>query len=511
MSNDSHKEMIIMSLFFNLCFKFKHMKSNRLSLLLLAILLTVTSSSIFAKKASNKKVSKTVLLAQTPPLGYNSFDSYGLNIYEEIALKEIDAFIEKFVPHGYEYFVIDNGWFSTFESTMHNGLLCPIGSSGYKSVNIDEYGIVTPSKEFFPNGLKPMVDKLHAKGLKFGVHLMRGIPKLAVEKNLPIKGSKYTAKDIYFTYDDCTWCTYMHGVDMTKPGAQEFYNSVINQFAEWGVDFVKVDNVTQFPAEVEGYVKAIAQCGRPMVLSLSAGGTSNVDYLETYKKTNMVRTTPDIWDNQEAIDRSFESMRKWQGLEQPGFWPDLDMIPFGELCILKKPELNKRQQTKSEEEFMGKMHHWCKFTNAQKETFITQRAISASPIMIGGSMISMDDHSTKLLTDAEMLACVKNGVNAKLFHVENNVELWSAPLANKERWGFQEYMYKNGWVAFFNRSNIEQTVDAKGRFVNYLQEGTYNLKDIWGNQSVNNYKKGDKLSFKIEPNGVVFLRYSLVN
>jgi len=486
------------------------MKKNHLSLLIFATICCFSTIPVFAKKESKNNNHKTILLAQTPPLGYNSFDSYGLNIYEEIALKEIDAFIEKFAPYGYEYFVIDNVWFATFESTMQDGLLCPIGGSGYKDVSINEYGIVIPSKQFFPNGLKPLVDKLHAKGLKFGVHLMRGIPKLAVEKNLPIKGTKYTAKDIYTDSDNCTWCTYMHGVDMTKPGAQEFYNSVINQFAEWGIDFVKVDNVTQFPAEVEGYVKAIAQCGRPMILSLSAGGTSNVDYLETYKKTNMVRTTPDIWDEQIAIDRSFESMRKWQGLEQPGFWPDLDMIPFGELCILKKIELNKRPQTKSEEAFMGKMHHWCFFTNAQKETFLTQRAISASPIMIGGSMISMDDHSTKLLTEAEMLACVKNGVHGKLFHVENNVELWSAPVANKERWGYQEYSYKNGWAAIFNRSDKAQTVDLTGRFLSFMQNGTYNLKDIWGNQSVTNYKKGDKLSFKMEANGVVFLKYSSI-
>jgi hypothetical protein len=303
----------------------------------------------------------------------------------------------------------------------------------------------------------------------------------------------------------------MHGVDMTKPGSQEYYNSIFNQFAEWGIDFVKVDHVTHFAAEIEGYVKAIAQCGRPIVLSLSAGGTSNIKYLETYKKTNMVRTTPDIWDDQAAIDRSFESMRRWQGLEEPGFWPDLDMIPFGELCILRRPELKKKgDNIKLSEEEVGKTYHWCRFTEPQKETFITQRAISASPIMIGGSLISMDKHSMRLLTHPEMLACVKNGVNAKLFYVENNVELWSAPIANTDRWGHQEYMYKEGWVAFFNRSDKEQTLEVKGRFLSFIQDGSYNLNDIWGNQTISNYKKGGKLNFKITANGVVFLKYSQV-
>jgi len=478
------------------------MKLLSAGVLLLALLISC--------KSTQNTQNTVTPLAQTPPLGWNSFDSYGINIYEEVAMKEIDAFIEKFAPHGYEYFVIDNGWFASPQSVMHEGYLMPTADKPSPSdCSVDAYGIPVPAKQYFPNGLKPMIEKLHAKGLKFGVHLMRGIPRVAVEQNLPIKGTNYRAKDIYTTFDDCTWCKFMHGVDMTKPGSQEYYNSVFNQFAEWGIDFVKVDHVTHFAAEIEGYVKAIEQCGRPIVLSLSAGGTSNIDYLETYKKTNMVRTTPDIWDEQIAIERSFESMRKWQGLEQPGFWPDLDMIPFGELCILRRPEVEKNNGNKSAEEVMGKMHHWCKFTEPQKETFITQRAIAASPIMIGGSMISMDDHSYKLLTHPEMLACVKNGVHGKLFHAENNIEVWGAPIANKARWGYQEYMYKEGWVAFFNRSDKTQTVELKGRFLGFMPDGTYNLKDVWGKQSAENYKKGSKLGLTIEPNGVVFMKYSV--
>ena len=484
---------------------------NQIKLMLLTLLvLAVSCPELIAQNKKDKeKTAKNVLLAKTPPLGYNSFDSYGINIYEELAMKEIDAFIEKFAKFGYEYFVIDNGWFAYPESKKVDGLLVPVADKTVPTdVSCDEYGIPKPAKEYFPNGLKPMIDKLHAKGLKFGVHLMRGIPRVAVERNLPIKGTNFKAKDIYTTFDDCTWCTFMHGVDMTKPGSQEYYNSVFKKFAEWGIDFVKVDHVTHFPAEIEGYVKAIEQCGRPIMLSLSAGGTSNLDYLTTYKKTNLVRTTPDIWDEQIAIERSFASMRKWQGLEQPGFWPDLDMIPFGELCLLRLPEVQKANPNKSAEEVMGKMHHWCKFSEAQKETFITQRAISASPIMIGGSMITIDDHSYKLLTHTEMLGCVNNGVHGKLIHEEKNIELWSTPIANKERQGYQEYVYKEGWIAVFNRSNEEQTVELVGKFLSFLPKGTYNLQDVWGNQSLHNYKKGEKLSLKIKGNGVVFIKFS---
>ena len=490
-----------------------NVKFVELPMLLIAVFITFISIDMSAKNTIEKDENvPNTKLAQTPPLGWNSFDSYGINIYEEVAMKEIDAFIEKLAPHGYEYFVIDNGWFASPKSEMYKGYLMPVsGKDSPSVVSVDAYGIPVPAKQYFPNGLKPMIDKLHAKGLKFGVHLMRGIPRVAVDQNLPIKGTNYTAKDIYTTFDDCTWCKFMHGVDMTKPGSQEYYNSVFKQFADWGIDFVKVDHVTHFAAEIEGYVKAIAQCGRPIVLSLSAGGTSNISYLETYKKTNMVRTTPDIWDEQVAIDRSFESMRKWQGLEQPGFWPDLDMIPFGELCILRRTELEKKGEKKASEQETGKSYHWCRFTEPQKETFITQRAIAASPIMVGGSMINMDDHSMKLLTHPEMLACVKNSVHGKLIHVENDIEVWSAPIANKDRWGHQEYIYKNGWTAVFNRTDKVQNVELSGKFLNFMMPGNYNISDVWGKQSVKDYKKGAKLNFTIEPNGVVFFKYSQVN
>ncbi|NNJ70569.1 MAG: hypothetical protein HKP10_04690, partial [Kiritimatiellales bacterium] len=152
------------------------------------------SSPVFADDPSGMacNTSADKGLALTPPLGWNSFDSYGCNIYEERALMEADAFIEKFAPHGYEYFVIDNGWFSKPESVMKDGLqLAVTQHADPKDVVVNEYGIVQPSELFFPNGFKPLADKLHAKGLKFGLHLMRGIPRVAVERDLPIKGTPY--------------------------------------------------------------------------------------------------------------------------------------------------------------------------------------------------------------------------------------------------------------------------------------------------------------------------------
>ena len=447
--------------------------------------------------------------ALTPPLGWNSFDSYGCNIYEERALAEADAFIEKFAPHGYEYFVIDNGWFSSPESVWQDGLLLAVTQhADPQDVRVNEYGIVQPSPLFFPDGFGELIDKLHARGLKFGLHLMRGIPRVAVERDLPIQGTPYTARDIFTTEGDCGWCEYNHGVDMTKPGAQAFYNSVVNELASWGVDFIKVDHVTHKPAEIEAYAKAIAQCGRPMVLSLSAGGTSNVKYLRSYRQANMVRTTPDIWDRQDSIEHSFDSMRKWQGLEQPGFWPDLDMIPFGELCILNRESVKRKKPNQSEAQFAGYLHHWCYLTEPQKETFITQRAIAASPIIVGGSMISMDAHSMKLLTSPEMLACVRNGVAGKLLQSDGAIETWVTPLRNDAEYGFISYAYpQEGWIALFNRSDEPQSVALSGKHASVFSHQDYVLQDVWKNETIDFNKRDRPASFAIEPLGVVFLKY----
>jgi hypothetical protein len=128
--------------------------------------------------------------------------------------------------------------------------------------------------------------------------------------------------------------------------------------------------------------------------------------------------------------------------------------------------------------------------------------------MIGGSMISMDDHSLKLLTNKHMLDCVKNGVHGKLMESENGIELWAAPAANKARQGFVEHTFPSGWIAVFNRTDKQQTFSMKGRFSAFLPRGTFDFTDIWGNQSVRGYKKGSPMNLEIAPHGVVFMKYT---
>jgi hypothetical protein len=213
---------------------------------------------------------------------------------------------------------------------------------------------------------------------------MRGIPRKAVELNLPIKNSKYRANDIADVESVCLWNHQNYGIDMSKPGAQDFYDSVYAQVADWGFDFVKVDDLNEYPREIVAIANAIENSGREMVYSLSPGGAFYLPDLPYYKRANMVRTTNDIWDRKPDIDKGFEAWKKFQGIAHQGFWPDLDMIPFGNLQMMSPAKYSDGNDSVA---LAGLGNtRMSNFTHAQMRTFITMRALAASPLMMGGDL-----------------------------------------------------------------------------------------------------------------------------
>ena len=442
----------------------------------------------------------------TPPMGWNSFDSYGTYLYEDAAMKNLEAFAEKLAPHGYEYFVIDAGWFGEYD--LVPGTLYPKEKHA-KNLNINEYGLLQPSKTYFPNGLKPLIDRCHELGLKFGIHIMRGIPRLSVERNTPIKGTNYRAQDIVDTTSICKWCPQNYGVDMTRPGAQEFYDSWIAQLAEWGVDFIKADDIVPFPAEVEAVAKAIKNSGRNIVLSLSPGGFVDDTQLDFFKLGNMLRVTKDIWDEQIGLNQCFNAWRKWQGKEDANFFIDMDMIPFGELQVMSPvpdgltgkesndeiKKMKKEGKLTNIELLSGKgFHRQSQLTQDQMYTFITMRALAASPLMMGGNLLTLDDFSLSLLTNPEMIACNQNAVMGALKYDQSKIEIWNTPKKDSNE----------GWIGIFNRNteNSQQYIISSSELG--LADENYSLKDIWGNS---------ELSFNQEvlvpANGVIFIKYTV--
>lgn len=465
--------------------------------------LVVVLSILFVMVFASKSQKSAVQLAQKPPMGWNSFDSYGVYLHEKAAFENLEAMAKKLKPFGYEYFVIDAGWFGEFQ--LQPGTMFPAEKHARK-MKFNEFGLLQPSDTYFPNGFKKLIDRTHELGLKFGLHLMRGIPRSVVKANLPIKGTKYFAQDIADTTSICSWNHQNYGVDMTKPGAQEFYNSLMNQMAEWGVDFVKYDDIVHMPLEVKGVANAIAQCGKPIVLSLSPGGNVDPNNLDAFKKGHMLRVTPDIWDDQKGIDECFLDWRKWNGKSEPGFWIDMDMIPFGQLQMMSpRPKGVKGTESKKEiqdkiksgevanfELLAGKgFNRWSEFTKDQMYTFITMRALAASPLMMGGDLPTLDKFSLSLITNKEMLACNQNGIMGKLTFDKNKFEVWNTPNKNG----------KGGWIGVFNRNIENKTINLNYSDLGKSIDKSTKLYDIWSKKKIKN------LNFNINPHGVVFIKY----
>ena len=125
---------------------------------------------------------------------------------------------QKYKPYGYNYFVIDAGWYYEFDVDPVTKLPGHPLHSAPVSSNLDEYGLPEPSKVYFPDGIKALADYAHAKGLKFGLHLMRGIFRQAVEKGCKIKGTNIPLKEIADSSSICSWSDLCYGVDLNKSG-----------------------------------------------------------------------------------------------------------------------------------------------------------------------------------------------------------------------------------------------------------------------------------------------------
>jgi hypothetical protein len=440
---------------------------------------------ISTNKADAQQAAKTT----SPLLGWNSYNCYGTHINEQLTWENLEAFIQKLKPHGYEFFVLDAGWYQIYN--YKPGQMWPLDGDK-RELAIDEFGRFVPSKTYFPNGFNAIVEHANKHGVKFGLHMMRGIPREAVEKNLPIKGTKYFARDIANVNDICNWSNLMYGIDMSKPGAQEYYNSVLELMASWGVEFVKYDDIVHKPIEIEAVVSAIKKTGKRIYLSISPGDDIDPAYYSTYQKADMIRISRDVWDLKEDIEISFE---RWDSLIQyadKGFWLDMDMIPFGHIRVNYPVSKHKLQANRGYE----RMDY---FSYAQKKSFITQRAMAASPLFMGGALTTSPNTVFELITDTDMLACNQNGVTGKLVTrvktYASKLDIWQTPNKTKPN---------EGWIGVFNRNSYMDIVEFSKKELGLNTEMNYALYDIWGKKIIDDTAS---FIFEIPADDVIFIKY----
>ena len=391
------------------------MKSLALIATLVSSLFSASTSAVFAAdpNAHSKSVPAFWEWARTPPMGWNSWDSFGTGVTEADVEAQANYMSEHLLAHGWEYLIVDIQWYEPNA----------VGHDYHKGAELvmDDYGRLQPAPNRFPSaaqgaGFKALADYAHAKGLKFGLHLLRGIPRQAVKQNTPVRNSSARAASIADTKAISSWNTDMYGVDMTKPGAQDYLNSVYQQYADWGVDFVKVDDLTSpyHEAEVEGIRRAIDKTGRAIVFSTSPGETP-VDKAEHVShNANIWRISGDFWDDWTLLQHQFDLTAKWAPFIGDGHFPDADMLPLGVVRLGS-----------------GKT----RFTPDEQVTLLTLWAIFRSPLFFGGDLTKMDDATLALITNDEVLAVNQHSSNNRQlsrFKGERGVDhiAWVADVPN---------------------------------------------------------------------------------
>ena len=421
-----------------------------------------------------------------PVLGWNSWDSYGKFPTEKAMLVNIQVMAEKLKPFGYNYFVIDGGWNAEKDSARN--------ITGY---HIDKWGRDIAAKSAFPNGLKPIADAAHKAGLKFGIHILRGIPRMAYYNNLPVYNTNYRAQDFTDTNSICGWNDENYGIDMSKPGAQAYYDSYISLLVSWGVDFIKADDMTSYADEIKAVQLAIQKTGQVILLSLVPGGGSKPEYMNSYKPATMLRIARDVWDNQKSINQVFDAWQEWSDVSFDSLWQDMGMIPFGHLCLNNSDSDYLHAADHEGDNGSRGKERMSSFSKHQKYTVITQRALGASPLFMGGDLPTSDSFSFSLITNKYMLACDQNGVIGELVYAKDSIEVWKTLNKNND---------SKGWIGIFNLSTKSQDFSCN---LSDISLKSCILFDIWNNKSLGNVYTSIKKS--IAANGVLFCRYQLLN
>ena len=422
-------------------------------------------------------------VAATPPMGWNSWDSFGRTLDEKSIKASAQWMARHLKKFGWEYVVVDEGWYL---ANLDAG-----GDDKHVRFQMDDYGRYVPVPARFPSAgkdftFKPLADYLHLLGLKFGIHIIRGIPREAVTKNLPIAGSSFQAADAADTADVCPWNAYNYGLNPTHPAAQAYYDSLARQYAEWGVDFIKIDCISDHPYkgdEIRMFSEAIAKSGRPMVLSLSPGPTAIDKRDEVSRFAQMWRISDDVWDVwyskenfPQGVKNQFPRAALWAGVAKPGHWPDADMLPIGSL----RPAAGWGEPRES------------RLTHDEQRTLMTLWCMFRSPLIMGGNLLRSDAWTASLLTNEEVIAVDQHSRDNHPVITTDKVVIWTA----------RPESGRDFYIAVFNISDTAQAVHYTWSDLG-LTAPRYKLRDLWGRAEMGS---STTLKITLPPHGCILYR-----
>ena len=410
-----------------------------------------------------------------PPMGWNSWDCYGAGVTEDELLGNAEFMRDRLKQYGYQYVICDIQWYEpAAKGNVYNN---------FADLCMDEYSRLIPAVNRFPSsangaGFKPIADKIHSMGLKFGIHIMRGIPRQAVHRNTRIYGTTARARDIASQFSLCPWNTDMYGVDTEKRGAEEYYNSLFKLYASWGVDFVKVDDIanTEFSPqnpysaekEIEMIRAAIDRSGRDMVLSLSPGPAPLNKAEHLSENANMWRISGDFWDRWDKLLNMFSLCEKWYPYVKDGSFPDCDILPLGKLCI--------------DGSYMGDIGRDSGFTKEEQKTMITLWAVFRSPLFFGGELRLTDNYTLSLVTNPEVINVNQNSEKPLFVYNKGGIAVWQTKIENCTA------------VAVFNLSDEEK--HYKLSFSDLGIENVRAVRDLWARKDISKCENDVAVSLK---------------
>ncbi len=414
-------------------------------------------------------------------MGWNSWDAYGLTI-DEAQFRDNVKVLARMQDVGWKYAVIDEGWY------MADPFADNVAAHKYL---FDTNGLLIPVPARFPSaangaGFKPLADWVHTQGLKFGIHIVRGIPRQIVKENRSIADGRFHAADAADLAATCPWDEGNYGVSDT-PAGQAYYDSMFKLYASWGLDYIKVDCISDRPyrpTEIKQIALAIKHTGRPILLSLSPGPTALEHGAEVGEYAQMWRISDDHWDVWQAehkpgqgefpfgIRDAFDRLAKWQPYVRPGNWPDEDMLPFGSLT--PHPGWGDARQSRE--------------THDEERTEMNLWAIARSPLILGCNLTKLDDFTRSLITNQTLLymhqsVTYSHPVDAALLPTGiEHVRVWRATIDSPGSRNYAEFF------AFFNIGEEPAKIHATWKQLG-LESSKHQAQDVWSDEAAKDSKE----------------------
>ncbi len=412
---------------------------------------------------------KMKLDIKNPPMGWNSWDCYGASVTEDEVRKNALYMSKYLKKYGWEYIVVDIQWYEPTAdgADYHDGA----------ELVMDGYSRLMPAKNRFPSakdgrGFTALAEYVHSLGLKFGIHILRGIPKQAIRENTKIFGTDIRAAQIAELGSVCDWNTDMCGVDMSRCGAQEYYDSIISMYAEWGVDFIKVDDISRpyHKAEIEAISKAIEKTGRDIVLSLSPGEAPVPEAEHLIKNANMWRMTDDFWDGWEQLKRMFDYCRAWFPYTGGGSFPDCDMLPLGRIGIRSHGG-----------------DRMTRFTRDEQRLLMSLWAVFKSPLFFGGDMTYNDEFTLSLMTNEDIIRINQTSFAGREVYRKGGEIVWTANGTGEK------------YLAVFNTGDEEISSLFDLRYI--CAENALSIREVWTNTEAA-FSDSTMIHSRVLPHGV---------